>query len=71
MQRYITKKHFVVTVFQADSLSETDHCIATRQYKMMAPDVVSAHFKKLNVVGFFCPWMVHCAEMTIEHKTNR
>ena len=38
-----------VTVFGADSLSETDRYIATRQNKMAAPDVVSAHFKKLNV----------------------
>ena len=49
--------HFV-TVFGADLLSETDHCIATRQNKMAAPDVVSARFKKLNVfLFFFCPRM--------------
>ena len=36
-----------------DSLSETDRCIATRQNKMAAPDVVSARFKKLNVCFFF------------------
>ena len=43
--------HFV-TVFGAASLSETERCIATRQNKMAAPDVVSAHFKKLNVFFF-------------------
>ena len=42
-----------VTVFGADSLSETERCIATRQNKMAAPDVVSARFKKLNAF-FFC-----------------
>ena len=36
-------------MFGADSLSETERCIATRQNKMAAPDVVSARFKKLNV----------------------
>ena len=36
-------------MFGADSLSETECCIATRQNKMVAPDVVSARFKKLNV----------------------
>ena len=30
-------------MFGADLLSETDPCIATRQNKMAAPDVVSAH----------------------------
>ena len=40
-------------MFGADSLSETECCIATRQNKMAAPDVVSALFKKLNVVFFF------------------
>ena len=38
-----------VTVFEADSLSETERCIATRQNKMAAPNVISARFKKLNV----------------------
>ena len=33
----------------ADSLSETERCIATRQNKMAAPDVVGARFKKINV----------------------
>ena len=41
-----------VSVFGADSLSETERCIATSQNKMAAPNVVSARFKKLNV--FFC-----------------
>ena len=36
-------------MFGADSLSETERCIATRQNKMAAPDVVSGRFKKLNV----------------------
>ena len=43
--------HFV-TIFGADSLSETERCIATRQNKMAAPDVVSARFRKLNVFFF-------------------
>ena len=53
-----------VTVFGADMLSETEHCIATRQNKRVAPSVVSACFKKLNV---FCLLLllfldeVHCA----------
>ena len=46
-----------VTLFGADSLSETDRCIATRQNKMAASDIGSARFKKLNVFCFFfCPW---------------
>ena len=36
-------------MFGADSLSETERCIATRQNKMATPDVVSDRFKKLNV----------------------
>ena len=40
-------------MFGADSLSKTERCIATRQYKMSAPDIVSARFKKLNVFFFF------------------
>ena len=36
-------------MYGADSLSEMECCIATRQNKMAAPDVVSARFKKLNV----------------------
>ena len=51
MQRYVTKKRFVA-VFGADSLSETERCIATRQNKMAAPDVVCAPFKKLNIFFF-------------------
>ena len=34
-----------VTVFGADSLSKTDRCVATRQNKMAAPDVVGARDK--------------------------
>ena len=44
--------HFV-TVFGADSLSETERCIVTRQNEMAAPEVVSARFKNLNVFFFF------------------
>ena len=52
-----------VTVFGADSLSETERCIATRQNKMAAPDVVSARFKKLNIFLLLFLFLdeVHCA----------
>ena len=52
MQQYVSKKRFV-TVCGADSPSETDRCIATRQNKMAVPDVVGVRFKKLNVLVFF------------------
>ena len=39
-----------VTVFGADSLSETERCIAIRQNKMAEADVVSARFKCFFVV---------------------
>ena len=42
-----------VTVFGADSLSETERCIASRQNQRAAPDVVNARFKKLNVFFFY------------------
>ena len=40
-------------MFGVDSPSKKECCIATRQNKMAAPDVVSARFKKLNVFDFF------------------
>ena len=40
-------------MFGADSLSETERCIASRQNQRAAPDVVSARFKKLNVFFFY------------------
>ena len=43
-----------VTVLGADSLSETERCIATRQNIMAASDVVSARVKKLLLLFFFC-----------------
>ena len=51
MQWYVTKKCFVAlsNLFGADSLSETERCIAARQNQMTAPNIVSAHFKKINV----------------------
>ena len=45
MVRYQKASWRFETVFGADSLSETERCIATRQNKMAAPDEVSARFK--------------------------
>ena len=52
-----------VTVFGADSLSEIERCIATRQNKLAAPDTDSARFKKLNVFCFIFLFLdqVDCA----------
>ena len=62
-----------VIVFEADSLSERERCIATRQNKMAAPDVVSARFKKLNVFFFllFFFVVVVVPGRSAEQKTNR
>ena len=38
-------KSAFVTVFGPDSLSETERCIATRQNKMAAPDIVRARLR--------------------------
>ena len=52
-------------MFGADSLSETERCIATRLNKMAAPDVVGACVKKLNVFFLLLLFLfldeVHCA----------
>ena len=50
-----------LTVFGADSLSETERCIATRQNKMAAPDMVSARFKKLNFCCCCCCSWTKCS----------
>ena len=56
-----------VTVFGADSLSETVRCIATRQNKMAAPDVVSARLKKLSVFVFVLGRSALCIN---DHRTQ-
>ena len=63
------QKHFV-TVFGADLLSETECCIATRQNKMAAPDLVNAGFKKIKIFLFLffvlgqSGWCIH------DHRTQ-
>ena len=62
--------HFV-TKFGADSLSETERCIATRQNKMAAPDVVSARFRKLNVFFFVVVLVLGRSALCInDHRTQ-
>ena len=54
-------------------MSETERCIATRQNKMAAPDVVSARFKKLNVFFFFVVVVVHVGRRALciyDHRTQ-
>ena len=60
----------VITVFGADPLSETERCIATRQNKMAAPDVVSARFKKLNVFFVVVPVLGRRALCIYDHRTQ-
>ena len=60
--------HFV-TVFGADSLSETECCTATRQNKMAGPNIVCARFKKLNVFAavVVLGWSALCIN---DHRTQ-
>ena len=56
-------------MFGADSLSETERCIATRQNKMAASDVVSGRFKKLNVFVVVVVVLGRSALCINDHRT--